>query len=69
MKFDRDKLNKAMEAGFFTNVKLGVAAGVAPNTVNRARQGLKVQPSSAERICKALGVKVEQIRATEDTNE
>lgn len=66
MRFDRDKLQRAMDEKFYTNIKLAAAAGMSPNTVNRARNGRYVKPSTAERICKALSVKAERVMAKDD---
>lgn len=63
MRFNQEAFIKAMHKGFFTNVKLGEAAQVSPTTIQRARNGLDMKPSTAQKICSALGVSFEQVAA------
>lgn len=57
-----DTLKRIRENQGLTQKQLADSAGVAVQTVSRAENGDKVSRVSVARICKALGIRIEEVQ-------
>lgn len=63
MILDREKLTRKIEKNFYTNITLAQAAKISATTVNKARNGYDIRPTTLKKLCTALHCEAKDITA------